>query len=113
LAITSQVKELQKFSLEVDSCHNIRIINQVAIFVKYVQNGIMHEQLLPMYTYEFYMYDCQKTVLLLVKTALHNLVLDIKNIISSDFDGSSNLSGRYNYCQTGQLGALFKIFKNY
>jgi len=46
LAIASQVKEAWKFSLEVDLCQVVGVMNQVAICVRYVQNGIVHERLL-------------------------------------------------------------------
>jgi len=48
LAIASQVKEAWKFSLEVDSCQDVGVMDQVAIFVRYVRNGIVHERLLCM-----------------------------------------------------------------
>lgn len=35
----------------------------------------------------------------LVKTEFNNLGLDIKNVISSAFDGAANMSGRYNGLQ--------------
>ena len=48
LVIAFQVKEARKFSLEVDSCQDVGVIDQVSICVRYVRNGMVNERLLCM-----------------------------------------------------------------
>jgi len=48
MGIASQVKEAWKFSLEVDLYQDVGVMDQVAICVRYVRNGIVHERLLCM-----------------------------------------------------------------
>lgn len=95
LAIASQVKEAWKLSLEVDSCQDVGVMDQVAICVRYVRNGIVHERLLCMTPIR----TAGRQYFELVKTILNNLGLDIRNIIISAFDGASNMSRRYNGLQ--------------
>lgn len=96
LAIAFQVKEACKFSLEVDSCQDVGVMDQVAICVRYVRNGIVYERLICMTPIRT---TTGKQYFELVKTELNNLGLDLKNIISSAFDGASNMSGKYNGLQ--------------
>lgn len=48
LAISNQVKEAKKFSIEVDSCQDVGVVDQVAICVRYVRNGLVNERLISM-----------------------------------------------------------------
>jgi len=48
LAISNHVKEAKKFNIEVDSCQDVGVVDQVVICVRYVRNGLVNERMISM-----------------------------------------------------------------
>lgn len=71
-------------------------MDQVAICVRYIRDGIFNERLISMMAIHN---TSGRQYFELVKNVLIYLGIDIKTVINSSFDGASNMSGKYNGLQ--------------
>lgn len=96
LAISNHVKEAKKFSIEVDSCQDVGVVDQVAICVRYVRNGLVNERLISMISIHN---TSGRQYFEIIKKVFFDFGINMKTVISSAFDGASNMSGKYNGLQ--------------
>ena len=90
--IVEEVLECRKFGIEVDSTQDVGIVDQLAIYLRYVKDGEAKERLLAMCD------SSSSTDTGLHKTVtetLSSLGLDPQNIIGQSYDGAANMSGKY------------------
>lgn len=94
--IVNEIKESKKFSIMIDSTQDISVLDQLAICVRYIYNGIVQERLLRLIV-------CSNSSGIahfnLLEKELLKLNLSLNDVIACSFDGASNMKGIYNGLQ--------------
>jgi len=94
--IVNEIKESKKFSIMIDSTQDISVLDQLAICVRYIYNGIVQERLLSLIV----CIDSSGIALFnLLEKELLRLDLSLSDVIACSFDGASNMKGIYNGLQ--------------
>ncbi|XP_022816963.1 uncharacterized protein LOC111349884 [Spodoptera litura] len=96
LEIVKEIQAAKSFSLNVDSCQDVGVVDQAAICVRYVKSGIPQERMLSMVPVRKSTGEDYRA---LVSNELAQLGLNLQDIISVSFDGAGNKAGRYNGLQ--------------
>lgn len=94
--IVKEIQAAKAFSLNVDSCQDVGVVDQAAICVRYVKNGIPQERMISMVSVRKSTGEDYRA---LVSNELAQLGLNLQDLISVSFDGAGNMAGRYNGLQ--------------
>ncbi len=82
-----------KFSVQMDSTQDIAVQDQLAVVLRYVKSGVVHEHL-----YRFLRVEGSLTAATLyeiLKKELDSDGLSMANVIGDSFDGAPNMSGSH------------------
>jgi len=84
--IVNEINESRKFSIMIDSTQDISVLDQLAICVRYIYNGIVQERLLSLIVCS----DSSGLGLFnLLEKELLKLDLSLSDVIACSFDGAS------------------------
>ncbi|XP_050064310.1 uncharacterized protein LOC126553187 [Aphis gossypii] len=94
--IVKEIKECIKFSIMIDSTQDVSVMDQLAICVRYIFNGVVQERLLSLVV-------CHNSsgigLFNLLKEEIKKLGLMLNDIVACSFDGAANMKGIYNGLQ--------------
>lgn len=94
--IVKEIKECIKFSIMIDSTQDVSVMDQLAICVRYIFNGVVQERLLNLVV-------CHNSsgigLFNLLKEEIKKLGLMLNDIVACSFDGAANMKGIYNGLQ--------------
>lgn len=91
--ISQEIKEAEIFSMQIDTCQDISVKEQLSLILRYVKDGRVFE------TFAGFL-ECSSTsgnsLLLVVENHLEKCKIDIKKCVGCATDGASNMRGQFN-----------------
>lgn len=94
--ISKKVKEAGIFSIQMDSTQDVSAHDQCAIVCRYVEGSQVKESLVRLVNVTD---SSGKSLHALLKDALAEVGLDLKQCVADSFDGAANMSGQYSGVQ--------------
>ena len=78
------------FSIQLETTHNINVVDQCSIMVRYVTN-VVHERLVSVVNCKM---KTGKALCELVCNALESMNINVANCVGNSTDGASNMQGQ-------------------
>ena len=103
--IIDELKKCRKFSLMVDSTQDVAVMDQLAVCVRYVENGRKaRERLLHLLN----IHDASGEGLFNeIKKLFETFELDTSDVVGCSFDGAANMKGEFNGLKTKLAAAIY------